>query len=172
MARVGDDTDALGREHLLQSFRSRSCDVLVAKQVLNELDGPKRSEDPGLAAAARRANAVLAQAASAGEPWLLLEDEHVAARSSDLPPDERIIACAASFAAARVVSHPKDRVVVVTSDRNAIVRACASHLEAMPLAQLRAVAEERDAAWRAAYCQDAATTALERAAAAASKRAV
>ena len=54
------------REHLLQSFRSRSCDVLVAKQVLNELDGLKRSEDPGLAAAARRANAVLAQAASAG----------------------------------------------------------------------------------------------------------
>ena len=50
-------------------------------QVLDELDRLKRSEDIELAAAARRANAILAEAASAGEPWLLLQEESVPTRT-------------------------------------------------------------------------------------------
>ena len=157
------------RRYLLQGFRSRACDVLVARQVLDELDGLKHSEDATLARTARRANACLAEAASAAEPWLLLEDDAAAAKTASLAPDERVIACAAAFALARRETHPKDRVVVATSDRNATIRARASQIEAMPLEKLSEVAAERDAAWTAAYCQDAASTALERAAASSSK---
>lgn len=173
----------ISREHLLQGFLSRGCDVLLATQVVVELDGLKLSDDSALAAAARRANALLAEAASAREPWLLLEEESTLTRvrggvagagsggsasassSSSLAPDERIIACAAAFATRRKAEHPGDRVVVATSDRNATVRAVAAGVEAMPLEQLRAQAAERDRAWRAAYCQSAASTAVERAAA-------
>ena len=105
----------------------------------------------------------------------LWQDEAAAAATPALAPDERIIACAAAYAQLRWQQYPKDRVVVATSDRNAMVRARAEHrhgqpLEAMPLARLREVAMERDAAWTAAYCQDAASTARERAAAASSGR--
>ena len=176
----------ISREHLLQGFLSRGCDVLLATQVVVELDGLKLSDDSALAAAARRANALLAEAASAREAWLLLEEESTLTRvrggaagagsggtrgsasassSSSLAPDERIIACAAAFATRRKAEHPGDRVVVATSDRNATVRAVAAGVEAMPLEQLRAQAAERDRAWRAAYCQSAASTAVERAAA-------
>ena len=194
----------IGRDYLLQGFLSRGCDVLLATQVVVELDGLKNSDDPGLAAAARRANALLAAAASAREPWLLFEEEgtlmrvsggvpagsgggyHAASMpvlsststafasssassssSSALAPDEKIIACAVAFAVRRRAEHPGDRVVVATSDRNATVRAVAAGVEAMPLESLRAQAAERDRAWRAAYCQSAASTAVERAAAAA-----
>ena len=85
------------------------------------------------------------------------------AASASLTPDEKIIRCAATFAAARKAEYARDRVVVATRDRNATVRASAAGLEAMPLDQLRAEAAERDRAWRAAYCQSAAESALERA---------
>ena len=168
----------LERAHLLQGLQSRGCDVLLPTQVLDELDGLKRSDDAALAAAARRANALLADAASGREPWLLFEDDRGLTRMSDpggwasappgaaaaaLAPDERIVGCAAAFAASRAAEHPHDRVVVATRDRNAIVRAAAAGLEAMPLEQLRREAEERDRAWCAAYCQNAASSALERA---------
>jgi hypothetical protein len=93
-----------------------------------------------------------------------LQDEASAATFAALAPDERIIACAAAFAAAHARAHPSDRVVVATCDRNATVRAHAEQLEAMPLARWREVAAQRDAAWTAAYCQDAASSARERAA--------
>ena len=79
-------------------------------------------------------------------------------------PDERILTSALALAAARAQSYPADRVVLATSDRNLALRACAAGLEAMPLARARAVAEARDAAWRAAYCNHAGQQALEAAA--------
>lgn len=175
----------ISEAHLLQGFQSRCCDVLLSTQVLIELDGLKRSDDAALAAAARRANALLAAAASARAPWLLLEDDATLARcraglasardaqshaieaagscAAPLAPDEKIIACAVGFAAQHCVTFPRDRVILCTSDRNAMVRAVAAGLEAMPLDTLRESAAERDRAWRAAYCQSAASTALERA---------
>ena len=43
------------RAYLLQDFLSRGCDIVLATQVVAELDGLKNSKDAGLAAAARRA---------------------------------------------------------------------------------------------------------------------
>ena len=54
-----------------------------------------------------------------------------------------------------------DRVILATSDRNLQVRAMMAGVEAKPLHQIRQEAEARDRCWRAAYCDQLASNALE-----------
>ena len=147
-------TDTIDRSVLLQDYAG--VDVVLPAQVVDELDGLKRSNDPAIAARARQANALLSTAVLQQEPWLLFEPKYCAA---GLSADDRILRCAMQFAQ-HARGHPSDRVLLATSDRNLILRAAGHQVEAMPLAEAHRKAQARHHAWRAAYIKDSAVNAI------------
>ena len=172
----------LDRAYLLQECLG--VEICIPSQVVLELDGLKGSENARLAGCARRANALLREAASAAEGWLLLEGDADsnghgadggatagAGASADgggtdgdgraLTADEKIVRCASRLARARAALHAADRVIVATCDNNLAVRAASVGVEARPLAEVRVQAQQRTDAWRAAYRQQRASDALE-----------
>ena len=125
------------------------CTIVLPAQVAAELDGLKRSADAAVAARARQANALLSEAATRREAWLLCEPR-AAEGGAELTADEKVLRCATDFAA-RAKGAASDRVLLATADRNLQLRAAAAHVEAMSLERARAYAHARHAAWRAAY---------------------
>lgn len=153
----------LDRRHLLQDCDA--VDILLPRQVVDELDGLKLKHDVNVAASARRANALLSEAGRKGERWLLYEKQPIAtaANHSNLAADERILKCVLDFQQfpERNKMWAADRLILATSDRNLQLRAMMAGVEAKPLMQIRQEAMDRDKCWRAAYCNQLASNALE-----------
>jgi len=116
-------------------------EILLPKQVVNELDGLKCRDDPHVAVAARRANAFLSEAASRGSSWLICEQQTVAtlAKLRSMRPDERVLRCVQDFISfpARNKLSEDDRVILATCDQNLQLQASMIGIEAKPLRQIR-----------------------------------
>jgi len=153
----------ISRAHFLQDCEA--VDILLPRQVVDELDGLKSRPDTDVATCARRANAMLSDAASQGESWLLYEQQPVAtaAKHKALQPDERVLRCVLDYK-----TFPRqnklfleDRIILATSDRNLQLRAMMAGVEAKPLEQIRAEAVARDRCWRLAYSNILPTQAVD-----------
>ena len=155
----------LDRNHLLQDCEA--VDVILPRQVVDELDGLKENKDVAVASSARRANKLLSEASRADEPWLRLEKQNAAteARHRKRPPDERVLKCILNCKELPQEHgvHLADRVILATSDKNLQLRAMMAGVEAKPLEQVRSEAKERDRCWHAAYSGQLAELAIQRA---------
>ena len=146
--RVVVDTNVLlDAERLTPAYLLQDCGavaIVLPTRVVQELDGLKRNDDLG--EKARRCNAFLSDQATRRAPWLEFE-KAPETRAGNATADEVILECAL----AERRSAGRDAVVLATGDRNLQLRAKMADVTALPLPDVRLMAEARDGAWRRAY---------------------
>ena len=146
--RVVVDTNVLlDAERLTPAYLLQDCGavaIVLPTRVVQELDGLKRNDDLG--EKARRCNAFLSDQATRRAPWLEFE-KAPETRAGNATADEVILECAL----AERRSAGRDAVVLATGDRNLQLRAKMADVTALPLPDVRRMAEARDGAWRRAY---------------------
>ena len=147
--RVVVDTNVLlDAERLTPAYLLQDCGavaIVLPTRVVQELDGLKRNDDLG--EKARRCNAFLSDQATRRAPWLEFEKAPETRAAGTATADEVILECAL----AERRSAGRDAVVLATGDRNLQLRAKMADVTALPLPDVRLMAEARDGAWRRAY---------------------
>ena len=147
--RVVVDTNVLlDAERLTPAYLLQDCGavaIVLPTRVVQELDGLKRNDDLG--EKARRCNAFLSDQATRRAPWLEFEKAPALRAAGTATADEVILECAL----AERRSAGRDAVVLATGDRNLQLRAKMADVTALPLPDVRLMAEARDGAWRRAY---------------------
>ena len=147
--RVVVDTNVLlDAERLTPAYLLQDCGavaIVLPTRVVQELDGLKRNDDLG--EKARRCNAFLSDQATRRAPWLEFEKAPATRDAGHATADEVILECAL----AERRSAGRDAVVLATGDRNLQLRAKMADVTALPLPDVRLMAEARDGAWRRAY---------------------